>query len=431
MSGLSDVTVDGTSCTSTSNSSEASGSTSTSGSAIDTPSPSEASGSTNTSSNAIETPSPREACEGTNTLSCATGTLNSSETSESTNIPNVHDPASYVGKRLSDDDKVMLLTHAWRPPSDNFKYPVTSGRRFNPSWLVDRPWLHYSVTNDSVFCSSCMCFGSASESPFVSSGFKNWKKALGKAGYIDKHQHSESHKGADERAALFLQPRQPGTDIHARITKQVAEQQVRTCKGILSIIDIILTLGQRGIAFRGNWDKEEKSEDGNFVFFVNWKSTFHQDLKEHLASATDNARYTSPKIQNEIIRLCEQSIREKILSCIPKYWSLMADETQDCSTLEQLSICVRYVNSVGEICEDFLGFVKLEKMDAESIANALLSTVEGWGLDMSTLVAQGYDGAAVMSSSKNGVQAKVKEKYPNVTYVHCRSHVLNRYFKWM
>jgi len=63
-------------------------------------------------------------------------------------------------------------------------------------------------------------------------------------------------------------------------------------------------------------------------------------------------------------------------------------------------------------------------MGAENIANALLCTVEGWGLDMSTLVVQGYDGATVMSSSKNGVQAKVK-KYPNVTYVHCHSLVLN------
>ena len=64
-------------------------------------------------------------------------------------------------------------------------------------------------------------------------------------------------------------------------------------------------------------------------------------------------------------------------------------------------------------------------MDAESIADLLLSTVQNWGLDMSKLVAQGYDGAIVMSGSKNGVQAKTREKYPYATYVHCRSHVLN------
>ena len=103
----------------------------------------------------------------------------------------------------------------------------------------------------------------------------------------------------------------------------------------------------------------------------------------------------------------------------------MADETQDCSTSEQVSICIRYVNTKGEVCEDFAGFIQLERMDAETIANKLLSTVEGWGLNMSGLIAQGYDGASVMSGSRNGVQAKVREKYPNVTYVHCRSHVLN------
>lgn len=64
-------------------------------------------------------------------------------------------------------------------------------------------------------------------------------------------------------------------------------------------------------------------------------------------------------------------------------------------------------------------------MDAQSISDALISTLLKWGLDMSCLVAQGYDGASVMSSSKNGVQAKVAAQYPNATYVHCRSQVLN------
>lgn len=86
------------------------------------------------------------------------------------------------------------------------------------------------------------------------------------------------------------------------------------------------------------------------------------------------------------------------------------------------------MNNSGEVqtvCEDFMGFVEVKKMDAQSIAGTLLTTVQNWGLDMSCLVAQGYDGASVMSSSKNGVQAKVKEVCPNATYVHCRSHVLN------
>ena len=179
--------------------------------------------------------------------------------------------------------------------------------------------------------------------------------------------------------------------------KEFAEHQVRTTKGILSIIDVVIALGQRGIPFRGNWDKTSKSEDGNFAFFVNWKSIFHKDLQDYMEHAAENGKYTSPRIQNEIISICEGVIRERIMACIPKYWSLMADETQDCSTTEQVSICVRDVNNSNEVCEDFMGFVEVKKMDAQSIADTLLTTVQKWGLDTSCLVAQGYDGASVMN----------------------------------
>ena len=61
------------------------------------------------------------------------------------------------------------------------------------------------------------------------------------------------------------------------------------------------------------------------LFFVNWKSNFDTELKEHMRDAPENAKYTSPSIQNEIISLCEKHIREKVLASIPKYWSILAD----------------------------------------------------------------------------------------------------------
>lgn len=298
-----------------------------------------------------------------------------------------------------------------------------------------RPWLLYSVKKDAAFCKSCLCFGSnykaciiraPNETPFASTGFKNWKKAVGqKESYLDQHTRSEGHQLAEEKAVNFLKTREPGKDVTSILQKQLAAQQVRMKEGILSIIDIVIALGQRGIAFRGNWAQSAKAEDGNFSFFVDWKSKYDQKLEEHLKHAPENAKYTSPYIQNEIITLCEHLIREKIKSEIPKYWSIMADETQDCSTSEQVSLCVRFVDSKDEVREEFLGFVKIKKMDAETIANSITSALKSWDLDMDSLVGQGYDGASVMSSSKNGVQAKIAAQYPNAVYVHCRSHVLN------
>ena len=133
----------------------------------------------------------------------------------------------------------------------------------------------------------------------------------------------------------------------------------------------------------------------------------------------------SPQIQNEIISLCETAIRDGIVQDIPKYCSVMANETQDCSTSEQVSICSRFVNKDFEVCKEFLGFVKVKRMDAQTIAAEILDALRRLGLHLEGLVGQGYDGTCVMSPSKNGVQAKIAAEYPNATYVHCRSHVLS------
>ncbi|KAJ4925259.1 hypothetical protein JOQ06_017994 [Pogonophryne albipinna] len=71
----------------------------------------------------------------------------------------------------------------------------------------------------------------------------------------------------------------------------------------------------------------------------------------------------------------------------------------DVSGIEQLSICIRYINHVNgaEICEEFLGFCPLAKQDAALITEAILSQLEKWGLEIDYLRGQGYDGASAMS----------------------------------
>ena len=54
---------------------------------------------------------------------------------------------------------------------------------------------------------------------------------------------------------------------------------------------------------------------------------------------------------------------------------------------------MRYVSSKNEVCEEFTGFVRLEKLDAQTIANTLLHALQEWGFNISGLVGQGYDGA--------------------------------------
>ena len=96
------------------------------------------------------------------------------------------------------------------------------------------------------------------------------------------------------------------------------------------------------------------------------------------------------------------------------------------SVTEQLSLCVRYIDqSTMEVCEDFLGYMRLEKCDAESIAGVITETLQKWTLNIEKLRGLGFDGASVMSGANTGVQARLREIQPRATYVHCRSHQLN------
>ena len=121
-----------------------------------------------------------------------------------------------------------------------------------------------------------------------------------------------------------------------------------------------------------------KKEDGNFKFFIDWKSRFDNILKEHLETASRSVKYLSPKVPNELIHCCEIEIREQLLdSCKKsKLFAVCADEATNVFVKEQLSICVRYVDSKNyEIHEDLLGFVESGQVDAEHIAEALLENL--------------------------------------------------------
>ena len=66
-------------------------------------------------------------------------------------------------------------------------------------------------------------------------------------------------------------------------------------------------------------------------------------LANHFSQATNRAKYTSPTLQNELISILGEQIRESIVNQIPSdapYFSILADEVTDVSNREQLSLVV-------------------------------------------------------------------------------------------
>ena len=89
----------------------------------------------------------------------------------------------------------------------------------------------------------------------------------------------------------------------------------------------------------------------------------------------------------------------------------MVDETTDISNEAQMSYVLRYSNDAGEKER----FGKLEDVTEDKLAEAdaarIISFLEECDCT-AKVVAQCYDGATVMASSINGVQAKVKGTIP-------------------
>lgn len=65
-------------------------------------------------------------------------------------------------------------------------------------------------------------------------------------------------------------------------------------------------------------------------------------------------------------------------------------------------MCIRFVDEGSDIRDEFMGFVKLKRVRAIDIADAIVSTIARVGI--SDLRGQGYDGESAMSGGKSGVQ---------------------------
>ncbi|CAI6354560.1 unnamed protein product [Macrosiphum euphorbiae] len=189
------------------------------------------------------------------------------------------------------------------------------------------------------------------------------------------------------------------------------------------LIDIILLLSRQGIAFRGHIENTNSLNKGNFQEMCSFFSKYDSEFNRMFSNSIS---YSSPKIQNEIIAICSQNVKDTIFSEIKEtgFFSIMCDDAR-CHKEEQMSICVRYTKKF-QVFERFLGFIDVsQKQDSESLTSAILNFLEQSNIQNIPIVAQSYDGAAVMSGKRAGVQTKLKEYYPSAIYVHCMAHRIN------
>ena len=352
------------------------------------------------------------------------------------------DIGNYVGIQTDDETRYRLLEHHWKPcekylfPSRQYGAKRVVSRRFMITWLRRWEWLSYSKKFDGAFCVPCVLFGQETGSAgmklvkLYKEPVTNWQNAVCK---FEEHcQKSPLHKYSVLRASSFKQVMSGKREaIDSQLDRVLNERINQNRKIIHSMVETVVLLGKQNIAFRGHRDDSKNYSDsnpGNFQALLSYRiSSGDEVLKKHFETAAKNATYRSKTVQNQLIKICGKQLEQKIANDVNSnaFFSILADESTDCSKKEQMAIVIRYIDH-DDIAERFVRFIHCNNgTSGDVLASEILTALKDIGLPIQNCRGQGYDGASVMSSLRKGVAGNISKVNPNADYVHCASHRLN------
>ena len=146
---------------------------------------------------------------------------------------------------------------------------------------------------------------------------------------------------------------------------------------IKTVAEVILLCAQQDIGLRGHRESQSSLNRGNFLEILSLVASQDTTVQERLLCGPRNAVYTSPDIQNSLLNVMANMVRKKICNAVREagVFSLLADESKDCSKQEQLAIILRYVDDKAIIHENFLTYVQATSLTAESLAAYLVDTL--------------------------------------------------------
>lgn len=351
---------------------------------------------------------------------------------------------------LEGTEKLHYISNHFVPPlnySAFVKQTVTKGTAkrektltFQHSWLEKYRWLVYSPHLRGGLCKYCVLFSPrdprvAKAGVLVSKPLNNLSKAGGKDGFLECHQRLRYHSDAMAQAmTLRSSLDRPDATIPVMISNKNKELYEKNLCILEVLVKAVLLCGRQNIPLRGHRDDETNASTnrGNFIAIVNLIAEHDSRLRTHLDTAARNAKGTSKTTQNDLIDVIKTHIQASIAEKIAgesRVFSIIADEVTDRhSNQEILCVCLRYLvfeNQRVHIKESVIDFVHMERTTGASLASAIIRSLAACNVDITKARGQSYDGAAAMSSSRVGVQARIKEASPKALYTHCSNHRLN------
>ncbi|XP_056854126.1 uncharacterized protein LOC108834751 [Raphanus sativus] len=191
-------------------------------------------------------------------------------------------------------------------------------------------WLEYSVKKDAAFCLYCYLFRDN-----AGKGGRNDAWTVDGFSSWNKAKNISEHVGA---------------------VNSFHNNAAMKCENLM----------KQGLPFRGHEEKDETANNGNFVELL---------------------KYTAE--QNEDVKLVKSIIDE----IDHDVFGLLVDESADVSYKEQMAVVFRYVDKSGIVKERFISLTHVSDTSSSSLKSAIDSLFAKYGLSITKVRGQGYDGA--------------------------------------
>jgi len=112
------------------------------------------------------------------------------------------------------------------------------------------------------------------------------------------------------------------------------------CHCFLKVLSNIRFLACQGLPLRGDGNEAES----NFLQLFRLRGEDDPKVLDWLKKKTN--KYTSPEIQNEILKLMALQVLREVAANLHSttFYTIMVDETTDVSNDEQVVLCLRWVD---------------------------------------------------------------------------------------
>ena len=186
----------------------------------------------------------------------------------------------------------------------------------------------------------------------------NWVKATA---LLTKHEKSDWHLAAVEKRAMSQSTKEHG-DVVELIVAASEEEKKDNRELIKKLIRSLYFLVKHHIPHTTTFE-------GLITLLI---ENGDIKLKVHREKCPHNATYESYATVVELLASISKTLENRLLCSLKAspYYSLMADESTDIASQEELSVCARWLEQ-NKAVEHFLGIVHAKETNAQAIAGYL------------------------------------------------------------